>query len=84
MRVRGSCTPCTIKALTHPRRAPWEKAPARFPEPGKCGSEESYAKIQGSAEEGHHGICGIPGGLARRYDGGLLVEGELRQEPGVA
>ena len=46
--------------------------------------KESYGKVQGSAGEGHHGICGMPGGSARRHDGGPPVEGSLRQEPGVA
>ena len=32
----------------------------------------------------NHGICGVPGGFARRHDGGPPVEGNLRQEPGVA
>ena len=40
--------------------------------------------VQGSAGEGRHGICGVPGGFARRHDGGPPVEGNLRQEPGVA
>ena len=31
-----------------------------------------------------HGICGVPGGFARRHDGGPPVEGNLRQEPGIA
>ena len=34
--------------------------------------------------EGRHGICRVPGGLARRHNGGSPVEGDLRQEPGVA
>ena len=55
---------------------------ARSPNQRKCGDEESYDKVQGSAG-GHQGICG-PGGLARRHDGGPPVEGNLRQEPRVA
>ena len=34
------------------------------PIPRKCGNEESYGKVQGSAGEGRHDICGMPGGLA--------------------
>ena len=34
--------------------------------------------------EGRHGICRMPGVFARRHDGGPPVEGNLRQEPGVA
>ena len=44
---------------------------------------ESYGKIQRSAGEGRHGICGMPGGLARRHGGGPAVEGNLRQKPGI-
>ena len=59
--MRRSCTPCPVKALAYPSRAPWEKAPARSPNSGKCGNEESYGKIQEGAEKGRHGICGMPG-----------------------
>ena len=45
---------------------------------------KSYGKVQGSAGEGCRGICGMPGGLARRHDGGPSIEGNFRQEPGVA
>ena len=34
--------------------------------------------------EWRHDICRMPGGFARRHDGGPPVEGNLRQEPGVA
>ena len=44
----------------------------------------THGKVQGSAGEGRHGICGVPGGFARVHDGGPPVEGNLRQEPGVA
>ena len=71
------------QVLARPPRAPWERAPARSPDPGKCGNTESYGKVQGSMGEGHHGICGMPRGLARRYDGGPSVERDLRQKPGV-
>ena len=81
--MRGSCTPCPTKALARTRRAPWE-APARSSNPGKYGNEASYGKVQGSAGEGRHGICGMSGGFARRHDGGPPVEGDLRQDPGVA
>ena len=54
------------------------------PNPRKCGDEESYGKVQGSAREGRHGICGMPGGFTRGHDGGPSVKGNLRQEPGVA
>ena len=37
-----------------------------------------------SAGKGCHGICRMPGVFARRHDGGRPVEGNLRQEPGVA
>ena len=82
--VRGSCTSRPIKALARPPRTPWEEAPARSPNLGKCPNEKSFGKVQGSAGEGRHGICGVPGGFARRHDGGPPVEGNLRQEPGVA
>ena len=82
--MRGSCTSCPIKALTRPPRTTWEETPARSPNPRKYDNEESYGKVQGSAGEERHGICGMPGGVARRHDGGRPVEGNLRQEPGVA
>ena len=69
--MRGSCTPCPVKALARPPRAPWEKAPARSPNSGKCVNEESYGKIQGSAGEGRHAICRMPKGLAIRHDRSL-------------
>ena len=59
--MRGSCTSRPIKTLTRPPRTPWEEAPARSPNPRKCGNEESYDKVQGSAGEGVHGICRMPG-----------------------
>ena len=34
-----------IKALARPPRTPWEEAPARSPNPRKCGDEESYGKV---------------------------------------
>ena len=80
--MRGSCTSRPIKALARPPRTPWAEAPARSPNPGKCANEKSYGKVQGNAGEGLHGICGIPGGLARRHDRGPPVEGNDRQEPG--
>ena len=61
-----------------------EKSPARFSNPGKCGNEESYDNLYASAGEGSHGICGMPGGLTGRHDGGSPVKGDLRQSPGVA
>ena len=70
--MRGSCTPCPIKALARPPHAPWEIASERSSDPRKCSNEESYSKIQRSAGEGRHGICGMSGGLARRHDGGSL------------
>ena len=43
---------------------------------GKYGNYESYGKIQGSAGEGRHDVvCGLPGGIPRRHDGGPPVEG---------
>ena len=57
--VRGSYALCSIKALAHPPRAPWEEAPARSPEPGKHGNEESYGKLQKSARKWCHCICGF-------------------------
>ena len=65
-------------------RTPWEEAPARSPNPRKCGDEESYGNIWGSVGEGRHDICRMPGVFAKRHDGGSPVEGNLRQEPGVA
>ena len=47
-------------------------------------NEGSYGKVHGSAGEGRDDICGMPGGLARRHDGGPSVEGDLRQELVVA
>ena len=82
--VRGSCTSRPIKALARPPRTPWEEAPARSPNLGKCPNEKSFGKVQGSAGDGRHGICGVPGGFVRRHDGGPPVEGNLRQEPGIA
>ena len=73
--MRRSCTPCPVKALACPSRASWEKAPARSPNSGKCGNEESYGKIQGGAEKGRHGICGMPG--ASQED---TMEGPLWRE----
>ena len=52
--------------------------------PGKCGNEESYGKIQGSVGEGRHSVCRLPKGGARKHDGGPSVEGDFRQEPGIA
>ena len=82
--IGGVCVGVVPRVLARPPRTPWENAPARFPNPGKCANEKSYGKAQGSAGEGRHGICGMPGGFARRHDGGPPVEGNLRQEPGVA
>ena len=39
------CTSRPIKALARPPRTPWEEAPARSPNPRKCGDEESYGKV---------------------------------------
>ena len=62
-----------------------EDAPGGFSRLGKYGNEESYGKVQGSAGEGRRGIyLWIVRGFARRHDGGLPVEGDLRHEPGVA
>ena len=60
------------QALARPSRAPWEEAPGRSPKRGKYGHKENYGTVQGSAGEGRHGIWGMPGGLARRHDGGPL------------
>ena len=73
-----------MKALGCPSRTLWEEAPAKSPNPRKYGIEESYGKVQESAGEGRQDICGMPGGLAKRHDGEPPVEGNLRQEPGVA
>ena len=56
--MRGSCTLRPIKALTRPPSTPLEEVPARSPNPRKCGDEESYGKVYGSAGKGRHGICG--------------------------
>ena len=50
--MRGTCTSRPIKALARPPRTPWEEAPARSPNPRKCGDEESYGKVQGAREKG--------------------------------
>ena len=59
--MRRSCTSRPIKALARPPHTPWEEAPSRSPNLRKYDNEESYGKVQGSAEEGCHGICGMPG-----------------------
>ena len=82
--MRGSCTPRPIKAFARPPRTPWEKALASSSKRVKYGNEESYGKVQGSAGEGRHDICGMSEDLARRYNGGPPVEGNLRQDSGVA
>ena len=82
--MRGSCTSRPVKALARPPRTPWEEAPVRSPNPRESTNEKSYGKFQGSAGEGRHGVCRMPGVFARRHDGGSPVEGSLRQEPGVA
>ena len=43
--LRGSGTSRPIKALARPPCTPWEEAPARSPNPRKCGDEESYGKV---------------------------------------
>ena len=55
--MRGISAPCPIKALVRPSRAPSEEAPKS----GQYGIDESYGKVQGSAEEGCHGIGGTSG-----------------------
>ncbi|CAM9611990.1 unnamed protein product, partial [Ascophyllum nodosum] len=50
--LRGSCTSRPIKALARPPRTPWEEAPVRSPNPGKCGDEESYGKVVVSGPRG--------------------------------
>ena len=83
-RINGKTTHThTQQALARPPRTPWEEASAKSPNPRKYDNEGSYGKVQGSAGEGRHGICGMPGGLAIKHDGGPPVEGNLRQ-PGVA
>ena len=81
---RGKCSSRPIKALARPPRTPRREAPARSSNPGESANEKSYGEVQESAGEGRHDICGISGGLARRHDGWPLVEGNLKQEPGVA
>ena len=68
---------------THTHTHTHTHTPARSPNPRKCGDEESYGKVKGSAGEGRYGICGMPRGFGRRHDGGPPVERNLRQEPGV-
>ena len=46
--------------------------------------KRAMVRFKRSAGEGRHDICRMPGGLARRHYGGPPVEGDLRQEPGVA
>ena len=76
--------PVSNQALARPPRAPRGEAPAGSPKLGKYDNEESYGKVQGSAGEGPHDICGMPGDFARRHDGKPRVEGNHEQEPGVA
>ena len=62
--VRGSCAPYSIKALAPPPRAPWKEAPVGPPKRGQYDNVESKGRVQGSAGEERHGICGMPGGFA--------------------
>ena len=80
--LRGSCAR-PIKAPTRPPRTPCEEAPAGSPKSGHHDIEKSYGKVQASAGKGRHSIWRMPGGLARRHNGGPSVEGDLRQEPGI-
>ena len=82
--MRGSCTPRPTKALARPLRTPRGNALARYPNPETYGNEDRYGKVKGSTGEGRHDICGMLGDLARRHDEGPTVEGDLRQEHGVA
>ena len=54
----------------------------------KARQQESYGKVQRSAGEGRHDICGMPGVLGRSHDDGESpgspVEGNLKQKTGVA
>ena len=76
----GGFSPFVIKALACPR----EGALAGPPKPGQHDNEEIKGKVQGSAEEGRHDICGIPGGIAKIYDAGNPVEGDLWEERRIA
>ena len=51
--LRRSCTPCRIKALVRPPRAPWEGAPGGPPKPEQD-NEEGYGKasFRGAQEKG--------------------------------
>ena len=46
--VGGVCVgvvPRVQSKLSRPPPTPWEEAPARSPNPRKCGDEESYGKV---------------------------------------
>ena len=81
--VSGGCPPCPIKVLSRPPRAPWEDAPAGSLKPGQHDDGDRKGEVQGSAGEGRHGICEMPGSLSRRPDGGPPMEGDLRQKPQI-
>ena len=55
---------------------------ARTVERSSCRISKPW--VQGSAGEGCHGICGMPGGLSRRHDGEAPVERDLGQEAEAA
>ena len=89
--VGGVCVGVVPRVQSKLSRVLHAHRPARSPNPRKCCDEESYGKgsgsygkVSGSAGEGRHGICRMPGVFARRHDGGPPVEGNLRQESGVA
>ena len=71
------------RALARSPSVPLKEAPAGPPKPGQHDNEESCSKIQGAQEKSDMAFCEMPGGLARRHDGRLPVEGDLRQEPGT-
>ena len=46
--------------------------------------KRAMVRFRGAREKGAMAFCGLLGVFARRHDGGPLVEGNLRQKPGVA
>ena len=50
--VRGTCAPCPIKVLARPPRAPWEEAPAGFPELGSTAMKKAMVRSRAAREKG--------------------------------
>ena len=66
--VLGGCGSFPVGTLARCLRAPWEEARAESPSHVKHDNGEINGKVHRGETEGHHGICGIPEGFARRHD----------------